>query len=153
MEIWHSLLLSRTKFLSMEIIYINTPSKPKKKRYVCKYLNSWEKEAEFQGWLTKSVKGEDHAFCRLCMKNIKIPILSKIAQSMCCIPNSNADYERVFSLVRKIQTEQRASMDNQTLCSFLCAKMNCKEECHQVKPSKDTLKLTKSAAYNYNKEH
>lgn len=50
----------------------NTPPKPKEKRYVCKYLNSWEKEAEFQGWLTRSVKGEDHAFCRLCMKNIKI---------------------------------------------------------------------------------
>lgn len=89
----------------------------------------------------------------VCMKNIKIPILSKITQSMCCIPNSNADCERVFSLVRKIQTEQRASMDNQTLCSLLCAKINCQEECHQVKPSKDTLKLTKSAAYNYNKEH
>ncbi|XP_061162630.1 uncharacterized protein LOC133171854 [Saccostrea echinata] len=78
----------------------------------------------------------------------RFPILNKIAQSMCCIPNSNADCERVFSLVRKIQTEQRASMDNQTLCSLLCAKINCKEECHQVKPSKDTLKLTKSAAYN-----
>ena len=86
-------------------------------------------------------------------KDPRFPLLSRLATAMLTIPNSNSDCERVFSMVRKIQTEYRSDMDNSTLCSLLCAKINAKETCYQFQPSKALLRAAKCATYNYIKEH
>ena len=47
-------------------------------------------------------------------KDPRFPLLSRLATAMLTIPNSNADCERDFSVVRKIQTDYRSDMDNGT---------------------------------------
>ena len=83
----------------------------------------------------------------------RFPRLCKIAQALLTMPNSNADCERLFSIVRKVQTEYRSSMDNDTLCSLLTCKLNTQCACFELAPSKDTLKKAKSASYSYNQDH
>ena len=86
-------------------------------------------------------------------KDPSFPLLSKLATAMLTIPNSNADCERVFSMIRKIQTDYRSDMDKSTLCSLLCAKINATETCYQFQPSKALPRAANCATYNYNKEH
>ena len=59
-------------------------------------------------------------------KDPRFPLLSRLATAMLTILNSNADCERVFSMVRNIQPDYRSDMDNSTLCSLLCAKINAR---------------------------
>ena len=51
-------------------------------------------------------------------KDARFRNLSKLMKALLCIPHSNASSERVFSMVRKIVTENRMRMDNSTLCSL-----------------------------------
>ena len=46
-----------------------TVTPTKKKKYVCKYQPSWEKELE---WLQKCNLGEDWAYCKLCKVNFSV---------------------------------------------------------------------------------
>ncbi|CAG2227250.1 unnamed protein product [Mytilus edulis] len=62
------------------------------------------------------------------------------------------DCERVFSMVKKIHTEHRASLDNSTLCDLLTTKINSDCACFQLKPDKDLLKTAKKACIAYNKD-
>lgn len=82
----------------------------------------------------------------------RFPLLTRVTRAMCCIPNSNADCERVFSMVKKIHTEHRASLDNSTLCDLLTTKINSDCACFQLKPDKDLLKTAKKACVAYNKD-
>ncbi|XP_052072307.1 uncharacterized protein LOC127710472 [Mytilus californianus] len=82
----------------------------------------------------------------------RFPLLTRVTRAMCCIPNSNADYERVFSMVKKIHTEHRSSLDNSTLCDLLTTKINSDCACYQLKPDKDLLKTAKKACVAYNKD-
>ena len=49
--------------------------------------------------------------------------LARIMSGVLAIPHSNADCERVFSLVRKTRTEARSSVNNETLESLLIQKI------------------------------
>ena len=49
-------------------------------------------------------------------KDPRFPLLSRLATAMLTIPNSNGDCERVFSMVRKIQTDYRSDMDSTVQC-------------------------------------
>ena len=61
------------------------------------------------------------------------------------LPNSNADSERAFSVVKKIHTEFRSELANDTLCSLLCCKFNQNNECYDYEPHKDVLKSAKKS--------
>ena len=78
-------------------------------------------------------------------KDPRFPLLSRLATAMLTIRNSNTDCERVFSMVRKIQKDYWSDMDNSTLCSLLCAKINAKETCYQFQPSKALPRAAKCA--------
>lgn len=44
-----------------------TSSAPnKRKRYIQKYKTEWEKDIQFRGWISKSTKGNNYAFCKAC---------------------------------------------------------------------------------------
>ena len=49
---------------------VTPPSK--KKRLACRYLEKWQNDPKFTGWLAKSNMGESHAYCRLCNKDFKV---------------------------------------------------------------------------------
>ena len=79
------------------------------------------------------------------------------------IPCSNADSERVFFLMlRKIHTDQRATLDHSTIVSLMGRKYNCDECCTEVeldhqllaKCKKATLSsLNKGKTLSYKKFH
>ena len=80
--------------------------------------------------------------------------LSRIAKLTLVIPHSNAQEERVFSMVRKNKTAFRPSLDPKgTLSSILTIKLASTEPAHSFEPAKEVLKKAKSATWEYNKAH
>ena len=80
--------------------------------------------------------------------------LSKLAMLVLVIPHSNAEEERIFSMVRKNKTAFRPSLDPKgTLSSILRIKLAHTEAAHQFEPNKDVLKEAKTATMLYNHAH
>ena len=78
--------------------------------------------------------------------------LSKLAKCLLALPHSNADTERVFSIVRKI-VDLRTEMDQSTLCALLSGKLNNDTECYRLEPTKELLTKAKHATMEYNRAH
>ena len=83
----------------------------------------------------------------------RFPLMEQVYAALLCLPHSNADSERVFSHVRKINTEYRKTMGVDTLTALLQVKLNCDDDCFKVKPSSDLIKSAKSATSSCNKQH
>lgn len=80
--------------------------------------------------------------------------LAKVAKLVLVIPHSNAEEERVFSMVRKNKTAFRPSLDPKgTLSSLLTIKLASTEPAHKFDPPKEMLKTAKSATTVYNQTH
>ncbi len=80
--------------------------------------------------------------------------LSKVAKLVLVIPHSNAEEERVFSMVRKSKTAFRPSLDPKGMLSnILTIKLSHTEAAHQFEPNKELLKTAKSATRVYNRTH
>ena len=62
---------------------------------------------------------------------------------------SNADSERMFSMMKKIATEFRSELNNDTICALLCTKQNSLYDCFDFLPSEEILKNAKSACCAY----
>ena len=77
--------------------------------------------------------------------------LPRLMKALLSIPHSNASSERVFSMVRKIVTENRMSLDNTTVSALLSCKINYSGPVHKYTPSKTVLRNAKSATNLYNK--
>src|SRR4029434_818880 len=58
--------------------------------------------------------------------------------------------QRTFSMVKKIVTENRTSLNNSALCSLLSCKINYTKPPLNYTPSKKTLRAAKSACHIYN---
>ena len=73
------------------------------------------------------------------------------------VPHSNADQERLFSIVRKNKTDSISSLNfDGTLSSILSMKTHYLETitpCYKLKPDDNLLKKSKGATITYNKEH
>jgi len=74
-------------------------------------------------------------------KRFNIHVLCKVAKTLLVLPNSNADIKRVFSLVKKIHTEFRYDLKNDTLCALLASKMNQDSACYEFVPSSSPEKF------------
>ena len=79
----------------------------------------------------------------------RYPNLSKLALACVVLPNSNADSKPIFTMLKKIQTEHRSELANDTICSLICAKQNQNMECYEYCP---VLKKVKTACIDYNNE-
>ena len=78
--------------------------------------------------------------------SLRFSRLSAVAKLVLVIPHSNAEEERVFSMVRKNKTAFRPSLDPKgTLSSILTIKLAHTEAAHQFEPNKELLKTAKSA--------
>ena len=87
---------------------------------------------------------EDKASCGI----KRFSKLSIAALLVLTLPHSNADEERVFSLIKKNKTEFRGS-----LCSIITVKMNFDGESHQFIHSASLIKKSKSSTGEYNRLH
>ena len=81
------------------------------------------------------------------------PLLGRVTQAVLTIPNSNADCERVFSMVKKIQTENRSELAGETVAALLSCKLNHDSKCFEFQPNSEMLTLAKNATMQYNAEH
>ena len=82
--------------------------------------------------------------------------LPKIAEVVVVIPHSNAEQERLFSIVQKNKTDSRSHLNlDGTLSSILAMKLQYPESstpCHKWKPNDEMLKDSKKATVKYNKK-
>ena len=78
--------------------------------------------------------------------------LSTVAVAALSLPHSNADPERCFSMLRKIQTDQRGNLCQKTVNSLLSVKFNMDCECFNYNPEDDVLKKAKTACGDYQKD-
>ena len=69
------------------------------------------------------------------------------------LPVSNADSERTFSIVKKIQTDFWSELSVDTINSLLTTKQNQNVTCDDYEPTDNVLKVAKSATLAYNREH
>ena len=87
---------------------------------------------------------------------LKFGLLAKVAKLVLILPHSNADEERLFSLVRKNKTAFRANLSlKTTLPSILHCKVNAFShiKCSEYCPSSHVLHNAKHATWEYNKEN
>lgn len=108
--------------------------KPTKSEELCKY---WQEVGNM-----KTLQGDD-----------RFPSLFLLAKCLLSLPVSNADTERVFSIVRKIITDYRTEMEQSTLCALLSCKMNCDCPCYELDTPKELLRAAKVATMEYNRAH
>ena len=72
--------------------------------------------------------------------------------SLSVIAHSNADSE-LFSMCRKIDTDSRSQLGNDTLRALLSCKINRDEPCYSFVPDTDMLKGAKKATWDYVRNH
>ena len=85
----------------------------------------------------------------------RIPRLSTIAKLVLVLPHSNADAERVFSMVglNKTKTRNTLALDG-TLSSIMTVKMaDIEPQCFKWEPPVSVIKASKSATNTYNTQH
>ena len=80
-------------------------------------------------------------------KQTRYPNLSKLALACVVLPNSNGDGEHIFSMLKKIQTEHRSELANDTICSLICAKQNQNMECYEYCPASRGIEKGKNSLY------
>ena len=73
------------------------------------------------------------------MGSLKYVHLSTLALHLLAIPTSNADSERVFSLVRRIITEFRSSLSPETVSALIGCHLNKTSKCCEVATFDDPL--------------
>lgn len=104
------------------------------------------------------------AFCKLCSTNFSVSHggvynikrhadgdshKKAVASTRKSTNLKNADPERIFSMLKKIQTDTRSELNNDTLCSLLCAKQNQNLLCYEYEPSDSVLRSAKQAVLSY----
>ena len=82
-----------------------------------------------------------------------VAIISRLAKRVLALPVSNADTERVLSMVRKIVTDYRTELNRSTLCALLSCKLNCNSSCFNLHTPDELLSRAKHATVEYNKAH
>ena len=86
-------------------------------------------------------------------RKLRFPNLSNLAKACVVLPVSNAEPERIFSMLKKIQTEFRSELKNDTICSIIGAKQNQDKKCYEYEPCESVLKNAKAATMLYNASH
>ena len=57
--------------------------------------------------------------------------LAKLCKILLVLPHGNADPERLFSMVSKIETDQRSSLLPSTVADLISVKANTSSECYE----------------------
>ncbi|KAM4581644.1 uncharacterized protein V3H82_005782 [Fundulus diaphanus] len=84
---------------------------------------------------------------------LRFPRLTKVAQLVLCLPHSNADAERNFSLIGHNKTDTRNKLTLEgTLSSVMCIKMSNIEPCFKYEPPVEMVRNSKFAAVVHNKK-
>ena len=84
----------------------------------------------------------------------RFPRLSKVAQLALILPHSNAEDERVFSLINENKTAFRPNLSlDRTLSSIVAVKLATPEPCMKFEPPPNIIAMARKATMNYNRAH
>ena len=83
----------------------------------------------------------------------RFPHLTSLAKCVLALPVANADTERVFSIVRKISTDYRSHLEQNTLCALVSCKLNNDQKCYELDTPSELLTKARTATKDYNKAH
>ena len=84
----------------------------------------------------------------------RFPKPGNVAKLVLVLPHSNAEEERLFSMVRKNKTAFRPNLKlDGTLSSVLAIKLANPTPCHTYEPTKSVLDTAKRATMEYNRAH
>ena len=124
--------------------------------------------------MKKSTKGDEYVFCTFCRQDLKIAssgandiarhlqkqkhqenekaelAATKGSHKITSFVKKSDDCERVFSIVGKKKTKQRANLSTQTLSSLLTRKLSMQNrnvKCYDSTYSDQLLKKAKSSTY------
>jgi hypothetical protein len=75
--------------------------------------------------------------------------ISRLALVALSLPHSNADAERSFSMLKKIQTDTRENLSARTVHALMTTKINVDSPCHDFVPPSTMLKLVRKACSEY----
>ena len=114
-----------------EVIFNRIAGKPAKCAYICSY---WQQAGQI-----KTLHG--------------VAIISRLAKCVLALAVSNADTERMLSMVRKIVTDYLTELNPSTLCALLSCKLNCNSSCFNLHTPDELLSRAKHATVEYNKAH
>ena len=78
----------------------------------------------------------------------EISLTYKAMPGLLSIPVSNADSERGFSILRKIHTDQRPSLKQDTLVTLMTTKFNAYNDCYDSSFSDEFLTKCRKATLN-----
>ena len=81
------------------------------------------------------------------MHVIRFPLLAKVMSPLLCFPHSNADVERLFSILRKVHTDARRHLNADTITAYLQCKLNIDRPCHQLAVSAETGEIGDSCSW------
>ena len=85
---------------------------------------------------------------------VRFARLAKVAHLVLILPHSNAQEERVFSMVTKNKTAFRPNLKlDGTLASILSVKLANPEPCHCFEPPQSVIDTAKKATMEYNQLH
>ena len=76
---------------------------------------------------------------------LRFPYLTKLTSGLLCIPVSNADSERGFSVLRKIHMDQRPSLNQESLIALMTIKFNNSNCCYDNSLDDELLTKCKKA--------
>ena len=83
---------------------------------------------------------------------LRFPNLYQVAVAAQTIPHSNADTERLFSILRKIHTDSRSQLGDEAIHALLSTKVNNHVTCLHYEPSNTVLSDAKQACVKYNEQ-
>ena len=75
--------------------------------------------------------------------------LAQLCEILTVLPHANADPERLFSMVNKVETEQRSSLHASTVQDLTSVKVNVSQPCYDTGElfTPDLLKSARSATH------
>lgn len=82
-----------------------------------------------------------------------LPHVTPLMRAILCIPHSNASSERVFSMLKKIHTDMRNELSQDSINSLLSTKINYPSCCHEAELSNSLLTQLKQSTKTYNMRH
>ena len=119
--------------------YISPGEHPTVKKYKAAD-KTWKPRAGTLWWKVGKIKAFDG--------KERFPLLTKLIAGLLSIPVSNADSERGFSILRKIHTDQRPSLKQDTLIALMTMKFNAYNDCYDSSFSDELLTKCKKATVN-----
>ena len=79
------------------------------------------------------------------------PNLTSLVKCILALPVANADTERIFSIVRKVVTDYRTQLEQNTL--LVSCKLNNDKKCYELETPSELLSQACTATMEYNRAH